>query len=197
MKVMCVSLGRNGTQSFTNFLRDHGFTVTHFYQYGALPIGLFLENEEGILNHFKSLEPTDAHVDIPTCFVFDKLYDMYPDAKFINITRPESDWVASMIKMKNHYVDFYGSDRDPYIFEEAYCNFYSQTGKKRIQDLTEEELSFIRSEHLNKINTFFKGKDNYLEVELSDANIGKKIADFVGYELKFNFPNDDAFRIVH
>jgi hypothetical protein len=194
MKILCVSLGRNGTQSFSNFLRDHGITTTHFYKYDNLPLGSFSENEIGILDHFETLDQTDAHVDIPTCLIFDKLYEQFPDAKYINITRPEQDWVASMIKMRNHYVNFYGNDRDPYIFEEAYCNFYENTGKKRIQDLTEEELISIRSKHLEKVNEFFKDKANYLEVELSDPQMGQKIMNFIGVEINSNFPNDDGFR---
>jgi hypothetical protein len=142
----------------------------------------------------KTLDQTDAYVDIPTCLIFDKLYEQFPDAKYINITRPEQDWVASMIKMRNHYVNFYGNDRDPYIFEEAYCNFYENTGKKRIQDLTEEELISIRSKHLEKVNRFFKDKTNYLEVELSDPQMGQKIMNFIGVEINSNFPNDDGFR---
>lgn len=196
MKILCVSLGRNGTQSLANFLRDHQITATHFYKYAELPIGSFMENDRGILDHFESLDPTDAHVDIPTCLIFDKLYELFPDAKFINVTRPQDEWVASMIKMRNHYVDFYGNDRDPYIFEEAYCNFYENTGKKRIQDLTEEELITIRTKHLEKVKSFFEGKENYLEVELSDPDMGEKIMNFIGISLKSSFPNDDGFRLT-
>jgi hypothetical protein len=196
MKILCVSLGRNGTQSFANFLKDHKLTVTHFYKYEEFPLGSFLENEIGILDHFKTLKPTDAHVDFPTCLIFDKIYELFPDAKFINITRPESEWVSSMTKMKNHYIKFYGNDRDPYMFEEAYCNIYGYTGKKRIQDLTEEELIFIRTQHLNKINKFFKDKSNYLEVELSDPQISEKILNFIDIELESNFPNADGFRVT-
>jgi hypothetical protein len=131
---------------------------------------------------------------MPTCLVFDSIYEMFPDAKYINITRPANEWVSSMMKMKKHYMDRMGSDRDPFPFEEAYCNMYIKTGKTKIQDLTEYELYQIRQMHLDKIDAFFKGKENYLEVELSDPEIGKKIKEFIGAEKDIPFPNKDGFR---
>ncbi len=187
---MCVSLGRNATQSFTNFIRQHGFTATHFYRFDEVPLGSFSEDADGIINHFNTLPYSDAHVDIPTCLVFDRLYKRFTDAKYINITRPAEDWVASMKKMRN----FMGHDHDPYIFEEAYCNFYGYTGKRKIQDLDEDELLFIREKHLDKISNFFQDKDNYLEVELYDPEIGNKIKEFIGATEDIPFPNHDGFR---
>jgi hypothetical protein len=194
MKILCVSLGRNATQSFAEFVKDQGFKTTHFYNIQTVRLGEFSENAEGILDHFKSLPYSDAHVDMPTCLVFDSLHEMFPDAKYINITRPAEDWVASMIKMKNHYIDRMGISRDPFPFEEAYCNMYIKTGKNKIQDLDEDELYAIRQKHLDKVKDFFKDKDNYLEVELSDPEIGKKIKEFIGGTEDIPFPNNDGFR---
>jgi hypothetical protein len=194
MKVLCVSLGRNATQSFAEFTKNQGFSTTHFYNIQTVKLNDFSEDADGIMDHFNSLPYSEAHVDIPTCLVFDRLYSMFPDAKYINITRPAKNWVDSMIKMKNHYTDRMGPDRDPFPFEEAYCNMYIKTGKNKIQDLTEDELYDIRQKHLEKVNAFFKGKENYLEVELSDPEIGNKIREFIGGKENIPFPNNDAFR---
>lgn len=191
MKVLCLSLGRNGTQSFNDFMSQQGFSTTHFYEFQKLTVGSFKEDAEGIEEHFNSLPETDVYVDIPTCLIFDRLYERFPDAKFINITRSESDWVASMRRMLKR-LDYVN---DPFIFEEAYCNFYSNTGKKIIKDLTDSELIFIREKHLSKINDLFKDKDNYLEVSLNDPDIGNKIREFVGGKVDVPFPSSDAFRI--
>lgn len=190
MKIMCVSLGRNGTQSLTSFLRQHGLIATHFYKFDEVKLGSFSEDADGIMDHFESLPYADAHIDIPTCLVFDKVYDKFPDAKFINITRPADDWLASMQKMNR----LMGHDHDPYIFEEAYCNFYIKTDKKKIQDLNAEEFLAIREKHLEKISEFFKDKTNYLEVELYDPSIGAKIKEFIGLDLDIDFPDYDGFR---
>lgn len=184
MKIFCVSLGRNGTQSLTQFLRDQGISTTHFYRFKDLEPGTFSEDADGIYEHFLSLPDTDAHVDIPTCLVFDRVFEKYPDARYINITRPEQEWVASMQKISS----LLAHDHDPYIFEEAYCNFYANTGKTKIQDLTAEELKLIRNTHLNRIDSFFKDKDNYLEVELSDPDIGNKIRKFINSDIEIEFP---------
>jgi hypothetical protein len=190
MKIFCVSLGRNGTQSLTEFIKKQGYTATHFYRFDKIDPGTFTEDANGIVDHFYSLVETDAHVDIPTSLVFDRMYEKFPDAKFINITRPAEDWLASMQKMNR----LMGHDHDPYIFEEAYCNFYFKTGKKKIQDLTEDELLAIREAHLNKINEFFKDKENYLEVELSDPEISSKLKLFIDGNSDALFPNYDGFR---
>jgi hypothetical protein len=190
MKILCVSLGRNGTQSFTEFMEKQGLRATHFYDFEKIPYGAFTEDADGIENHFNTLPYADAHVDIPTCLIFDRLYKRFPDAKFINITRPAEDWVASMIKMRR----LMGHEHEPYIFEEAYCNFYAKTGKTKIQDLDEQELLAIREAHLDKINYFFKDKDNYLEVELTDPDISGKIARFIGKNPNIPFPSKDTFR---
>jgi len=194
MKVLCVSLGRNGTQSFAEFTKNQGFKTTHFYNIQTVKINEFSEDADGIMNHFNSLPYSEVHVDMPTCLVFDRLYEMFPNAKYINVTRPAKDWVYSMIKMKNHYTDRMGPDREPFPFEEAYCNMYIKTGKNKIQDLTECELYEIRQMHLDKIDAFFKGKENYLEVELLDPEIGKKIKEFIGGKEDILFPNSDGFR---
>jgi hypothetical protein len=190
MKILCLSLGRNGTQSFNDFMGQQGFSTTHFYEFQKIATGTFAENADGIEEHFNSLPATDVHVDIPTCLIFDRLYERFPDAKFINITRPENEWLGSMRRMLKR-LDYIES---PFIFEEAYCNIYAQTGKRIIKDLTDEELLFIRNKHLEKIDSLFKYKENYLEVELSDPEIGKKIGLFVGGNPDLPFPSTDAFR---
>jgi hypothetical protein len=190
MKIFCVSLGRNATQSFHEFMIQQGFTSTHFYDFEQIPLGSFTEDADGIEKHFDSLEYSDAHVDIPTCLIFDRMYNRFPKAKFINITRPLDAWLASMKKMNKNM----GHDHEPYIFEEAYCNFYLNTGKKKIQDLSEYELTEIRERHLQKISNFFNGKDNYLEVSLTDPEIGTKIREFIGGRRNIPFPSIDTFR---
>lgn len=192
MKIFGVSLGRNGTQSLSEFLRQQGFSVTHFYNYSLIPLGEFEEDLDGILKHFDSLPETDAYTDIPTCLVFDVMYDRFPGAKFINITRPIDDWILSMEKVNK----LLAHDGDPYPFEEAYCNFYHHTGKKKIQDLTTDELRFIGNYHLTKSRDFFKDKDDYLEVELYDPDIADKIKEFIGGTLDVDFPwTDNVGRI--
>ena len=85
MKILSVGLGRNGTQSFNQFMQRLGFTTTHFYDFKTMPLGLFEENSYGIEKHFNSLPETDVYSDIPNCLIFDKLYERFPEAKYINI----------------------------------------------------------------------------------------------------------------
>jgi hypothetical protein len=184
MKIFGVSLGRNATQSLSEFLKEQGFSVTHFYEHLSIPLGAFEESLKGILDHFDSIPETDAYIDIPTCFAFEAMYERFPDAKFINIVRPIDDWIISMQKINR----ILAHDGPPSIFEKAYCNFYQKTGKNRIQDLTADELKFIATAHLTKIKEFFQDKDNYLEVSLNDKDIAKKIIKFIGVGIESEFP---------
>ena len=76
------------------------------------------------------------------------------------------------------------------VTKQAYLN-----SNKVIQDLTENELLTIREMHLNKINAFFKDKENYLEVELSDPEISSKICNFINISSDVEFPSEDSFRL--
>jgi hypothetical protein len=189
-KIFGVSLGRNATQSLAEYLKRHGLSVTHFYNYEGVPLGTFSEDLAGILSHFESLPKTDAYLDIPHCFIFEELYEKYPDAKFINITRTQDKWVASMKRIQ----EARSHDGDPYIFEEAYCNIYAKTGKTKIQDLTDAELRVIHERHLLKVRAFFDGKkNNYLELNIDDMLLAEKIRDFINGEANPLFPQfDDA-----
>ncbi len=189
-KVFGVSLGRNATQSLGEYLKRHGLSVTHFYNYKDIARGTFSEDLAGILEHFESLPKTDAYLDIPNCFIFEELYAKYPDAKFINITRTQDKWVTSMKRIQ----EARSHDGDPYIFEEAYCNIYANTGKTKIQDLTDAELRVIYDRHLLKVRTFFDGKkDNYLELNIDDMDLAEKIRNFINGTSSPLFPQfDDA-----
>lgn len=189
-KVFGVSLGRNATQSLSEYLRRQGLSVTHFYDYEGIPLGTFSEDLKGIADHFETLPKTDAYLDIPHSLIFEYLYDKYPNAKFVNITRTQDNWVASMKRIQ----DARSHEGDPYIFEEAYCNIYAATGKKKIQDLTEAELRVIYDRHLEKARTFFDGKKNsYLEVNIDDMYLPHKIRLFINGKADPVFPQfDDA-----
>jgi hypothetical protein len=167
-----------------------GFSTTHFYDFKGLDIGSFEENADGIEKHFESLPYTNVHSDIPSSIVFDRIYKKFPNSKYINITRPADEWALSMQKIAL-LIDKLNV---PYIFEDAYCNFYLKSGKKRIQDLTYDELITIRQMHLDEVDAFFEDKENYLEVELSDPEIGSKICKFMGIESNIQFPSIDVFR---
>lgn len=183
-KVFGVSLGRNATQSLAKYLEAQDLSVTHFYGYNKLNLGDYTEDLAGIKKHFDDIPETDAYLDIPTCFIFEELYAQYPTAKFINIVRTQDKWVASMKRIQ----EARKHDGDPYIFEEAYCNIYANTGKKKIQDLTDAELRVIWERHLNKVRTFFDGKKkNYLELHIDDMALAEKIKEFI------DGPNDPLF----
>lgn len=187
-KVFGVSLGRNATESLGEYLKRHGLSVTHFYDFMNIPLGTFSEDLKGILDHFESLPKTDAYLDIPNCFIFEELYAKYPGAKFINITRTQDKWVNSMKKIQESR----RHDGDPYIFEEAFCNIYATTGKKKIQDLTEAELRVIYDRHLLKVRTFFDGKKNsYLELNIDDMLLAEKIRTFINGNASPLFPQFD------
>jgi uncharacterized protein YjgD (DUF1641 family) len=174
----------------------------------------FLENEIGILDHFKTLEPTDAHVDFPTCLIFDKLYELFPDAKFINITRPESEWVSSMTKMKNHYIKFYGND--------THAKKYF---KKDIEPMDEDEYNIGNIPNhlrfLKKIKKFREYKFvlvienqkifSYVSEKLIDSMASGSLPIYYGFEdidkffpdifdnaviNGFRYSNDEIFKLI-
>jgi hypothetical protein len=184
MKILGVGLGRSATKSLAAFLVKNGFKTIHFYNSDEIK-GTFTENINGIINYFNLIEnDTEAFTDIPYCFIYEYFFKKYPDAKFIYIKRDVDSWVESMYEINK----IWSYSGEGYIFEEAYCNMYKKTNKKRIQDLTKNELRNIWIEHDKAITEFFKNNKNFIEISLDDKEIANKLCSFLTVDFFKSFP---------
>jgi hypothetical protein len=89
-KIFGIGLSRTGTTSLMVALDVLGFHAAHF------------------VNHFTGEQLTledaflfDAIGDSPVCIMFETLYSLFPNSKFIYTTRPLQSWLESMRTFKD------------------------------------------------------------------------------------------------
>jgi hypothetical protein len=86
-KVFGIGLSRTGTTPLALALSILGFTALHF----SNPVTGEVVSEA-------DLDLVDAATDTPVCVSFEKLYHLYPFAKFIYTTRPFAHWQPSFCR---------------------------------------------------------------------------------------------------
>lgn len=116
-KIFCVSLSRNGTTSFHNYMESFGLKSIHyprvlFTQMNKM--GLEIPNDKPKLSivgrlllsrliqkenkqdALEVLENFDAFSDLPINLLYKNLHKMYPNAIFILLERDVNKWLNSM-----------------------------------------------------------------------------------------------------
>jgi hypothetical protein len=178
MKILSVGLNLSGGKGLSAFLSDAGITTKYFYDYDSLAVGSYPESLEGANTYLvDQYLDCDALVDMPYCFSYVAAYDSYPDAKFIYVKKDLASWIESSKNAQLHY-----DHETPFIFEEFFCNVYAETGKTKMEDLTEEELTNIYNSHDSAVTDFFEGKENFLQVSATDPEITSKLKTFLSIE---------------
>ncbi|MFT7615708.1 MAG: glycosyltransferase involved in cell wall biosynthesis [Candidatus Woesearchaeota archaeon] len=165
-KVFVIGLSKTGTMSMTHWFRKTGYLAIHYKDTLDL---LSIKNNKIICNP-KVASVFDALSDTPVAHYFKEIYQEYPNAKFIYLTRNKEKWLESCQKhfTKGHYkvsniirktfnVEVYGSK----IFNrQKFSNTYDQ--------------------HHTKVMTFFKDKQKqFISVDLSNKDAKNKIATFL------------------
>lgn len=172
-KIFLLSLGRTGTTSSHLFFQKLGYKSIHL-----LKLEVNLKEIEGFSNEeiIKYSQHVEEKYDALTGYPYNVSYEYfdkkYPDAKFILITRPVSEWVPSI---KRH------SEGMPFTPQRlAAWSQYISKDAKRIEDVSDLELENLYNDHNKKIFEYFKNSNNFLHLELSDPGKNIKIAEFLG-----------------
>lgn len=126
-KVFGIGLGKTGTSSLTAALQQLGYNAVHFPDPSVL---------QDVFNG-----KYDAATDTPIALNFRKLYELFPDAKFLLTVRNITDWMKSIethmsTKSKNaHNIDWIADLRvklygdvfyDPEKYRNAYLNHMNE-----------------------------------------------------------------------
>lgn len=122
----------------------------------------------------KVFEKNDVFLEFPFSFVYEYIYNKHPETKFIYVDIEKETWINEMNLLK----ELYSHDGKPHVFEEFFCNYYFQTGKTKIQDLSPEELSQIYDLHKFGIDSFFAGKDNFIKIDYDNLEFLEIIQGF-------------------
>lgn len=175
MKICVISLNACNGRELSNFFIENNVNSKYFYDFRVLELGSKEETLDGVKNYFDSIyDDYDAFLEFPISFCFEHAYEVDPDTKFIYCDISKDEWIQKMrlVFERNDILE-------PYLFEEFFCNHYTQTGKVKMLDLTDEELSDIYDAHVLSVDTFFQNKNNFLKLNIDDADFLNKVKDFL------------------
>jgi len=176
MKIFCIGLPRTGTTTICSAFEMLGFSAKHIYE--TLEISDY--------------EKYDAYADTPIWVpeFFKKLYNKYPDAKFIYTYRDIEKWMASIINFKWFAM--------PNVFN----NMATKLAYEAVFSYPFNKDNWIIDfhKHKDKVDSFFKDKP-LLRIDITDAATGeekwKKICEFLGVEIpKEEFPNKNTHKMT-
>lgn len=178
-KVFCIGMFKTGTTSIESLMRRYGFKTdgyfptTRFWNSKYKDVfpntySDFKVHETEISNHIKKY---DFFSDYPWMFVYEIVYKLSPNSKFILTTRDVDDVVNSSYnferKMAGHNIELYGEDKLRKMYEKRFL------------------------EHDKKVRKFFSDKkDSLLVLDLNDNNKEQKICNFLNIRNKnYGFPH--------
>lgn len=202
-KIIIIGLQKTGTLSLRAALGKLGYKPKH----GAPELicndewgGMDIVSEELRFAPYdvdlEILETYDAICDTPVFFdfVYKKIYDKYPDAKYILTTRSKQSWVKSA---KNHvYQANYKimlvdriknySNYDPYkdkIFTCDNLGALEYLYDAPYAQITDSVIESCYDRHHTKVDEFFRNNaGNFLKMDLTEGDGWDKLCEFLQVE---------------
>jgi hypothetical protein len=173
LKIFLLSFGRTGTTSSHLFFQKLGYKSLHLLKLEVDFNKIKGFSTDEIVKYIEHVEDKyDALTGYPYNVSYEHFHKKYPNAKFILITRPVSDWVPSI---KRH------SKGEPFTPQRlaAWSQYISKDAKK-IEDVTDLELETLYNDHNKNVIEYFKNSDNFLHLDLYDPEKNIKICKFLG-----------------
>lgn len=176
MRVFNLSLHRVATTSVWRALKQLGFKSHHFGDVYEL----FLPYIEGRLEECRWIfDDNQAFGDLPIPIMYRKLYELFPDAKYLLVVRDFKSWLESIQK---HFAAVRRSPINHMLNAFVY-------GYPILSDFDESVCRRTYDRHNADVQNFFAGKDNLLTLRLENL-AWKPICEFLEYpEPNTPFPN--------
>lgn len=176
-KIFVISLHRCATQSTGLFIQNAGFREFHWpavvdgVDYQSRIVGAEANPARIVEILRPALDAYDGFDDVPIPALYQELDAVYPDSKFIAVYRNPFDWVRSV---RQHCG---GRLLEPY--ERAQYWRYFPDHPPTLDVVTDAALVQMYLRHYQEIVSHFEGRDNLALVDLSDSDIGQKLASFL------------------
>ena len=158
-KIFIIGLPRTGTTSISVALLEMGLLVAHT---------AFTK---------KAFEIADAISDAPCFSDYMHLDGLFPGAKFIYLNRDLKAWLPSITmlleKMAPH-LDLKTGHFSPVLKRSFHQTFPS------IYPLSERELADCYTKHQHAVFHYFKGRDDFLSLDVSEPGGLLKLKQFLG-----------------
>jgi hypothetical protein len=192
-KVVCLSLGRNGTQSLTDFLVSLNYKTIHWIDQKDYQKSFSINSKYELNKYIESFEQEyDAFTDISFAISYDFFNKKYSDAMFILITRDIDSWIRSMRRHIQSLENMMNLKIIHPIVKTVYSQ-YVNVDNKLMSQITDDEFKKIYTRHTETVLEYFKDSKNFLHIDLSDPDIDIKILDFLSINEHHTFPKKDYF----
>ena len=176
-KIFIIGLPRTGTTSISVALLELGFLVAHT---------AFTK---------KAFEVAEAISDAPCFSDYQHLDELFPNSKFIYLSRNMDEWVPSITmlleKMAPHLESKTGYFNP--ILKRSFHHTFSPT-----LPLTSNELIDCYQRHQQAVFEYFKDRDDLLSIDVSQQGSLLKMKEFLGVDAQGSegFPKLNAGRNV-
>jgi hypothetical protein len=176
-KIFIIGLPRTGTTSISVSLLELGLSVAH---------SAYTE---------QAFAMADAISDAPCFSDYQQLDELFPNAKFIYLTRDMDKWLPSITmlleKMAPH-LDPQTGRFNP-ILKRSFHHTFSA-----ILPLTHSALIDCYLRHQQAVYAYFKGRDNLLSIDISQQGSQLKMQQFLGIKAQGHsaFPQFNVGRNV-
>jgi len=174
-KIFNIGLHRTGTSSLADALTKLGYKVWHGPYFKKL--------ENNYYEKFDALTDTQVKGKNQPDFNYKKLYEKFPNAKFILTVRKDKDkWCESIYKSNRFFKGYRLFIPEDYITTN-FCKdlVYPKDIKKRISELTKQDLIDIFDKHNNDIIKFFKDNNASDKLLIFDITNGDGWEELCGF----------------
>ncbi len=200
-KIVNLSLHRSATESFSQFMRDHGFRSAHWpgpeFELLCEPALIALDTRQVFERARTIIESNDAFADVPFCCLAREFLQFYPNAQFLMIIRDVHSWIQSV---RRHI----GTNELTNLEKLQY--WLNSTGtKKFISDYNDEELYTIYMQHLiNVVNMTQDARATFRLFTLNGKSLNQndlaiELGKYLEFEVKTPYPtiNVPAHRLSY
>ncbi|MBU2881896.1 sulfotransferase family protein [Psychrosphaera sp. B3R10] len=157
-KIFIIGLPRTGTTSISVALLEMGLTVAHT---------AFTK---------KAFEVADAISDAPCFSDYKHLDQLFPNSKFIYLTRELDSWLPSITmllgKMAPHLVPKFGKFHP--ILKRSFHHTFSVN-----LPLSQAELTDCYIRHQRGVLAYFKDREDFLSIDVSHSDSLQRMSEFL------------------
>ncbi|WP_170384197.1 sulfotransferase [Ruegeria atlantica] len=173
-KVFCIGLGKTGTSTFGEIMRQCGYKHSE----GPVHIGLAAFKVQDLETLFRISEMFDSFDDYPWPFLYRVMHEKYPDAKFVLTKRENPDtWWKSL---NTHNLRQGPKDNQ----------LMSLNGYLPAQNAAELKEFYLR--HIEEVREYFSGSENFIEICWNDQEARSKLVSFIGLDFSGEVPHQNA-----
>ena len=196
-KIFCIGRNKTGTTSLEAALKEFGYKMGDQQKAERLVKDYKNYNWKPII---KFCESADAFQDAPFSWPYTWLilHHYYPQAKFILTTRDEEEWYHSLTQFHSKLFSNGVTQPDKIQLQQAEYNYkgFLWEANRAVYKTPESNpynkeilLENYRAHNISILN-YFKGKENFIHLKVSEKKAYKKLADFLGKEpLRKSFPH--------